>query len=77
MMLPNGPFYQDTGGSWAFVVAPDGKYATRRKIELGRRNPEQIEVVQGLEPGERVIVSSYQGFQRVERVELEKSNHQN
>ena len=77
MMLPNGPFYQDTGGSWAFVVTPDGKYATRRRIELGRRNPEQIEVVQGLEPGERVIVSSYQGFQRVERVELERSSHQN
>jgi len=76
-MLPNGPFYQDTGGSWAFVVTPGGKDAVRRRIELGRRNPEQIEVLQGLEPGERVIVSSYQGFQRVERVELEHPNHQN
>ncbi|HEX5206503.1 MAG TPA: efflux RND transporter periplasmic adaptor subunit [Steroidobacteraceae bacterium] len=77
LMLPNGPFYQDTGGSWAFVVTPGGKDAVRRRIELGRRNPEQIEVLQGLEPGERVIVSSYQGFQRVERVELEHPNHQN
>jgi HlyD family secretion protein len=75
LMLPNGPFYQDTGGQWAFVLTPDGGYATRRKIELGRRNPEQVEVLQGLEPGERVIVSSYQGFQRVMRVELEKPNH--
>jgi HlyD family secretion protein len=77
LMLPNGPFYQDTGGQWAFVLTPDGKYARRRKIELGRRNPDHVEVLDGLEPGERVIVSSYQGFDRVQRVELEKSNHQN
>ncbi|MGH8200749.1 MAG: efflux RND transporter periplasmic adaptor subunit [Steroidobacteraceae bacterium] len=76
-MLPNGPFYQDTGGQWAFVLMPDGKFATRRKIELGRRNPDHVEVLDGLEPGERVIVSSYQGFEHVQRVELEKSNHQN
>jgi len=77
LTLPNGPFYQDTGGQWAFVLTPGGKYAMRRRIELGRRNPEHVEVVDGLEPGERVIVSSYQGFERVERVELEKPNHQN
>jgi HlyD family secretion protein len=77
LMLPNGPFYQDTGGQWAFVLSPDGKYATRRRIELGRRNPDHVEVVDGLEPGERVIVSSYQGFEHVERVELERPNHQN
>ena len=77
LMLPNGPFYQDTGGGWAFVLTPGGRYASRRKIQLGRRNPEQVEVLEGLEPGERVIVSSYQGYQRVERVELEKPNHQN
>jgi HlyD family secretion protein len=77
LMLPNGPFYQDTGGQWAFVLTPDGKYAPRRRIELGRRNPDYVEVLDGLEPGERVIVSSYQGFEHVQRVELEKSNHQN
>jgi len=76
LMLPNGPFYQDTGGQWAFVLAPDGKYAVRRKIALGRRNPDHVEVLDGLEPGERVIVSSYQGFEHVQRVELEKSDHQ-
>ncbi len=77
LMLPNGPFYQDTGGHWAFVLTPDGKYAPRRRIALGRRNPDHVEVLDGLEPGERVIVSSYQGFERVQRVELEKSNRQN
>ena len=75
LMLPNGPFYQDTGGQWVFVVAPDGQYATRRNIELGRRNPDDVEVLQGLEPGERVIVSSYEGFKDVQRVELEKASH--
>ena len=75
--LPNGPFYQDTGGQWAFVLTPDGKYAMRRRIELGRRNPEHVEVLEGLEPGERVIVSSYQGFEHVQRIELEKNTHQN
>jgi len=77
LMLPNGPFYQETGGQWAFVLTPDGKYATRRKIALGRRNPDHVEVIEGLEPGERVIVSSYQGFEHVQRVELERPNHQN
>ncbi|MEI9997508.1 MAG: HlyD family efflux transporter periplasmic adaptor subunit [Rhizomicrobium sp.] len=69
-MLPNGPFYQDTGGNWAFVVDPDGGSAGRRSLRLGRRNLENVEVLDGLKPGDRVIVSSYQGFQTVDRVEL-------
>ena len=76
LLLPNGPFFQDTGGTWAFVLTPDGKYATRRNIELGERNPDYVEVLQGLSPGERVIISSYQGFTNVARVELEKSSHE-
>ncbi len=72
LLLPNGPFFQDTGGTWAFVLTPDGRYATRRSIELGERNPDYVEVLQGLSPGQKVIISSYQGFKDVERVELEK-----
>jgi HlyD family secretion protein len=72
-MLPSGPFYQDTGGRWVFVVSPDGRYATRRNVRLGRRNPDYVEVLEGLEPGERVIVSGYEAFQRVERVQFELS----
>jgi HlyD family secretion protein len=53
LMLPNGPFYQDTGGSWIYVVAPDGRHASRRTVRLGRRNPEHIEVVDGLSSGEK------------------------
>ena len=77
MMLPNGPFYQETGGNWVFVVAPDGRYATRRAVRLGRRNPEHVEVVDGLAPGEKVIVSGYEAFQKIDRVEFDKPDHDN
>jgi HlyD family secretion protein len=69
--VANGPFYQDTGGNWAFVVAPDGAYAERRNIRLGRRNPDYVEVVDGLKPGEKIIVSGYEAFQKMDRVEFE------
>lgn len=72
LLVANGPFYQDTGGNWAFVVAPGGAFAERRNIRLGRRNPDFVEVVDGLKPGERIIVSGYEGFQKMDRVEFEK-----
>jgi HlyD family secretion protein len=75
LMLPNGTFYQETGGNWIFVVAPDGRYATRRTIRLGRRNPEHVEVVDGLAPGEKVIVSGYEAFQKIDRVEFDRPEH--
>ncbi len=74
VMLPNGPFYQDTGGNWVFVVAPDGRSATKRNVRLGRRNPQFVEVVDGLSPGEKVIVSGYEAYQKMDRVEFEKSS---
>lgn len=72
LILPNGPFYQDTGGTWAFVLTPNGHYATRRPIELGERNPQDVQVLRGLRPGQKVILSSYQGFKTVQRLELVK-----
>jgi HlyD family secretion protein len=76
VLVANGPFYQDTGGNWAFVVVPDGSYAERRNIRLGRRNPDYVEVVDGLKPGERIIVSGYEGFQKMDRVEFAKPENQ-
>jgi HlyD family secretion protein len=70
MLLPNGPFYQDTGGRWVFVLAPDEKIATRRNVRLGRRNPQYVEVNEGLQVGEKVIVSGYQAFANIDRVEF-------
>jgi HlyD family secretion protein len=71
VILPNGPFYQDTGGNWVFVVSPDGRSAIRRNVRLGRRNPEYVEVLDGLQPGERAIISGYEAFQTIDRVEFE------
>jgi len=72
LLLPTGPFYQDTGGRWVFVLSPDGRYAVRRQVRLGRRNPEYIEVLEGLTAGERVIISGYEAFRTIDRIELEK-----
>ncbi|HEV2702363.1 MAG TPA: efflux RND transporter periplasmic adaptor subunit [Steroidobacteraceae bacterium] len=76
LIVANGPFYQDTGGNWAFVVSPDGRHAERRNIRLGRRNPDYVEVVDGLKSGERILVSGYEGFQKMDRVEFEKAENQ-
>jgi HlyD family secretion protein len=69
-MIPNGSFYNDTGGAWVFVVAPDGASAVRRQVRLGRRNNDYIEVLDGLDPGERVITSPYTGFVERDRLSL-------
>ena len=61
-LIPNGGFFNDTGGNWVFVVAKNGKSADKRPVQLGRRNNDFIEVLGGLKPGERVIVSSYSGL---------------
>ena len=60
LLLPNGAFYQDTGGKWVFVVSDDGSEAIKRSVRLGRRNNQFIEVLDGLEQGERVITSPLQ-----------------
>ena len=69
-LIPNGAFYNETGGAWVFVVAPDGRSAVRRNVRLGRRNSDYIEVLEGLEPGERVITSPYTGFAEREQLSL-------
>ncbi|MFL6721276.1 MAG: efflux RND transporter periplasmic adaptor subunit [Sphingomonas sp.] len=62
VLIPSGAFFNDTGGNWIFVVDKNGNGATRRAVQLGRRNSDFIEVLGGLKPGERVITSSYSGF---------------
>lgn len=70
LLIPNGAFYQDTGGAWLFVVGPDGKYATKRNVQLGRRNAQVIEVKNGLDKGERVVTSAYGDMIRMDRIQL-------
>lgn len=62
LLIPNGAFFNDTGGNWVFVVDKSGNGATRRQVQLGRRNADYIEILGGLSPGERVITSSYSGL---------------
>ncbi len=70
LLLPNGAFYNETGGNWVFVVSPDGRSAVRRNVRLGRRNANHVEVLEGLDPGERVITSPYTGFAERDRLDL-------
>jgi len=72
LLLPQGTYASDGGGAWVFVVAPDGRHATRRPVRLGRRNDTQVEVLSGLAAGEDVIVSGYTAFGKAERLELTK-----
>jgi HlyD family secretion protein len=70
VMLPRGPFFQDTGGQWVYVVDAEGT-ATKREVKLGRQNPEMYEVLEGLAPGDRVVTSRYSGFNDAEEVLIE------
>ena len=71
IIIPKGTFFQSTGGSWIFVLDRDGKKAYRRSIKIGRQNPQYYEVLEGLEAGEKVIVSSYESYKDNEVLVLE------
>ena len=71
-LLANGPFFNDTGGAWVFVLGPDRNIADRREVQFGRRNPNNIEVVAGLVEGDEVIISSYSNFITVDRLFIDQ-----
>ncbi len=62
VIIPRGTFYQKTGGKWIYVLNEDGDRAVKREIRIGRQNPQFYEVLEGLNPGEQVITSSYDNF---------------
>jgi len=70
VVIPSGAFLEQTGGDWVFVLTRDGQSAVRRRIKLGRRNAEQLEVLAGLAPDERVVVSDYRGLEHLDGIEL-------
>ncbi|MDA3814546.1 MAG: efflux RND transporter periplasmic adaptor subunit [Candidatus Cloacimonetes bacterium] len=70
LLVPRGAFYQSTGGQYIFVVDPTGKFAVKRDIRLGRMNPRYYELLEGLEAGEKVIISSYDNFGKAEKLIL-------
>jgi len=70
LLLPRGSFFQETGGQWIFVVSADGKYAEKRTIKIGSQNPKFYELLEGLEPGDRVVTSGYDLFGDNDRLVL-------
>lgn len=70
ILIPRGAFYQSTGGQWIFVLSPDGSEAYRRTIKIGKQNPQYYQVLEGLEPGEKVITSGYEMYGDNERLVL-------
>lgn len=70
VLLPRGGFFQSTGGQWVFVLDKDGTNATKRSIRIGKQNPQYYEVLEGLEPGEKVITSGYEMFGSNAKVHL-------
>jgi HlyD family secretion protein len=72
LLLPNGAFVNDTGGTWVFVIGRDGERVEKRSVRIGRRNNAQVEVLSGLAAGENVIISSYTPFGKAERLQLTK-----
>jgi HlyD family secretion protein len=73
VLVPIGGFFQETGGQWIFVLDPSESFATKRNISIGRKNPKFYEVLEGLKPGEKVIVSGYETFGKNEKLILKKS----
>lgn len=71
ILLPVGPFLQQSGGDWVFVLGDGESTAQKRRIRVGRRNIEQLEVLEGLATGERVITSDYTGYNGIDRIDIQ------
>jgi HlyD family secretion protein len=68
VLVPVGGFFQETGGQWIFVLDPTESFAIRRPVSIGRKNPRYYEVLDGLQPGEKVIISGYEAFGKNEKL---------
>lgn len=71
LLVPKGGFYQQTGGNWVFKVSENGKKAYRVDVQLGRQNPEYYEVLNGLQPGDKVVTSSYENYGDMQELVLQ------
>lgn len=72
VLVPKGGFYQQTGGNWIFKVSADGKRAYKVDIQLGRQSPDYYVVTEGLNPGDKVITSSYETYGDIQELILKK-----
>jgi HlyD family secretion protein len=72
ILLPKGGFFQTTGGNWIFKLSPDGHTAYRQDIQVNRASPDFYEVVSGLKPGDKVVTSSYDNYERMQELVLNR-----
>ena len=72
IQIPRGSFFQTTGGNWIFVLNEDDTEAERRQIRIGNQTPRHYEVLEGLRPGERVIFSSYDGYEDKDKLVIKQ-----
>lgn len=68
LVVPRGNFYQQTGGQWIYKVNADKTRAVKVPVTIGRQNPRQYEITEGLQPGDLVIVSGYDTFGEAEEL---------
>lgn len=71
LLVDNGSFFQESGGAWVFVVDENGRHAYRRDIQFGRRTPNHLEIISGLQEGEKIIVSSYRNYRNIDKLLIE------
>ena len=72
LMIAKGTFFNSSGGKYVYVISSDGKTATKREVKIGRRNPKYYEILEGLEAGETVIISSYTDFDDADRIHINR-----
>ncbi len=72
LLLPKGGFYQQTGGNWIFKLSQDGSIAYKTNIQIGRQNPDYYEVLQGLQPGDKVVINNYENYGNMQELVLKK-----
>jgi len=70
LLIPRGGFYQQTGGCWIFKTSKDGSKAYRVSIRIGRQNPDYYEVLDDLEPGDKVVINSYENYKDVQELKI-------
>lgn len=73
LMVSKGGFYQHTAGRWVYLVDEDGESAQRVNVRLGRQNPRQVEVVEGLREGDRIVASGYDGYNDVDELRFSEA----
>jgi HlyD family secretion protein len=72
LILAAGPFLEGSGGDYVFVLNGSGKSAYKRRIKIGRRNIEQVEVLSGLSANDRVVTSDYSTYEKIDRIDIER-----